>query len=345
MKFIFYGDIQLGRKRTDYMSFLQATLSFLSDLIDREQPDFIVNLGDLLDDFGKVDVTDLNYAYDWMYFIGSKVLHNHHWILKGNHDIADEAGDNSTTHVMSGGVNRTFCDLETPEIPEFGQILVVPYSSNYASLREKIEKIRKPIKAIFAHTDWLGIRPSIKSSYISTDGLDSERLAKLFPGVPIFTGHYHTPMDLGDLHVVGSPLYKDFSDVHTEIPRGFTIWDTETGITRVPNPNTYYCAEVRAESAKDLQAQYRILLPQKASLKVKVYAPLSLMTEASVLFGGFLWSAVYSLESSKKKVEYTADVTMHTSVEELVEHGVKSASGDYSAVLLRQYGLEAFRSK
>lgn len=344
MKFLFYGDLQLGRKRTDYMEFMQSALELLSEIIDREKPDFLINLGDLLDDFGKVDVKDLVYAFDWMQYLGSKVKRGHHWIIKGNHDIADEAGEYSTVHVMECGVNRVIRSIETPEIDGFGRVLVLPYGNNYATMREEIEKMKGfPIKAIFAHTDWLGIRPSIKSSYVSTDGLDPERLMELFPNVPIFGGHYHTPMSIGNLNIVGSPLYKDFSDVHSEFPRGFTVWDTKTGITRIENPNTYYCAEVRAENSKDLQAQFKALLPHKASLKVKVYVPLSLMTEASVLFGPFLWSAVYALESAKKRVEHMADVTMHTAVPELVDQGVKTAGNDYDAALLRQFGMEAFR--
>lgn len=349
MKFLFYGDLQIDRSNTMYAEFVQSTLEFLSAVVKERKPDYLINLGDVLDGFGHVTVEDLTYTYDWMEYLGQQVISTtgeRHWILKGNHDIGDKAGLQSTIHVLScDQTNRLFKGLVTPEVPEVGHILVIPYTNNYASVRAELEKMKGlPVKAIFAHTDWIGIRPSIKSGHISTDGLDAGRFAELFPSVPIFTGHYHTPMEIGNLNVVGSPLYKDFSDVLTDLPRGFLEWDTETGaIERIENPHTYYCAEVTAEDSQSLRAQCEALLPNKDHLKVKVYVPNSLMREADTIFESFLWHTSYSLESSRKGVEHTVDVSVHTSPAELVNLGIQEASADYDVTLLREYGETAFR--
>lgn len=360
MKFLFYGDLQIDRANSMYSEFLQSTLKHLTKVIQERQPDYLINLGDVLDGFGHVTVQDLTYSYDWMEYLGQLVRpsleqyeclagavgESRHWILKGNHDIGDKEGKHSTVHVMSCDMTNTiFKRIETPEIPNVGYVLVIPYTSNYAAVRAELDKMAgMPVKAIFAHTDWFGLRPSIKSAYVETDGLDPARLAELFPGVPIFGGHYHTPVSMENLHIVGSPLHKDFNDVLTDIPRGFLEWDSESGeIERIANPCTYYCAEVRAESHADLASQARALLPNKDQLRVKVYVPLSLVREADAEFEPFLWHAIYPMTSSKKSVEHTADVRLHASASELVELGVKQASGDYDSELLRRCGMEAFR--
>jgi hypothetical protein len=351
MKFLFYSDLQIDRSNTMYAEFVQSTLTHLASVVQERKPDYLINLGDVLDGFGHVTVQDLTYTYDWMEYLGDLMQGRglpspRHWILKGNHDIGDKEGLHSTVHVLSCDMmNEVHKELNTPEIEGFGHVLVIPYTNNYASVRAELEKMRGlPVKAIFAHTDWIGIRPSIKSGHISTDGLDAGRFADLFPDVPIFTGHYHTPMAIGNLNVVGSPLYKDFSDVLTDLPRGFLLWDTEAKeIERIENPSTYYCAEVRAEDSQSLRAQCDVLLPNKDRLKVKVYAPNSLMREADALFEPFLWHTTYSAESLRTGVEHAADVTVHTSPAELVEMGMLEASPDYDATLLREYGREAFR--
>lgn len=346
MKILMYGDLQLSRKKDDYMGFMQSTLTNLYHLVIEREPDLLINLGDLFDTFKTVDVRDLVYGYQWMQAYGNIMKKPaSHWILKGNHDIADDAGDYSTVQVMGSDQNSIFTRTTGVNVPGLGFVIVIPYRKDYEKLTEELEQMAGlgEVKAILAHVDWLGVRPNINTTHISTIGLDLENLQKMFQDVPIFTGHYHTPMDLGNLHVVGSPQYMDFNDVFADIPRGFTLWDTETGqIERIANESTYYCAKVEAQDLQSLKAQHEALLPNKDNLKVKTYVPTVLEPEADSLFEDFLWHATYRLDSTRNAATHAASVNIDSSVDQIVSEGVSLAGDELDKGLLKKLGEEAF---
>lgn len=347
MKILFYGDLQISRKRSDYMEFLQATLQGIYNAVCEIQPDILVNTGDLFDDFGKLDVRDLVYAYQWMSALGHEQRQHggEHWIVKGNHDIADKEGKVAAIQVMERPSSTIFMDLTAVNVPGLGHVIVVPYTEDYDMAMQALEGMAgiTEVAAIITHTDWLGVRPSIKSGHVSTTGLDLEKVQRLFPNTPIFGGHYHTPMNIGNLNLVGSPLHMTFSDILSDIQRGYLCWHTDTGhIDRFANPFTYYCAEVRCEDPASLMAQHEVLEPAKHAIKVKIYVPTSMVIEADNLFSDFLWHATYPIESSRASVEHMADVSVSSTVGELIQKGVSAAGEQYDRPLLTRFGQEAF---
>ncbi len=346
MKILLYGDLQISRKRSDYMEFVQAALTEIHGAVRELKPDILINMGDVFDDFGKLDVRDLVYAYQWMEVFGYEQSQRgkEHWIIKGNHDIADKEGTIAAIQVMQQ-TSTIYMGLSVLNIPDLGHVIVVPYTNDYDAAMASLEEMSgvAEVAAIFTHTDWLGVRPSIKSGHISTVGLDLKRVRQLFPDTPIFGGHYHTPMDIGNLHLVGSPLHMTFSDILSDIQRGYLLWDTESGaISRFTNSSTYYCAEIRCDTSESLQAQHNALESAKHTIKVKLYVPQALVNEADSLFDGFLWHACYPIESSRAAVEHMSDVSVGSTVEDLISAGVAAAGSQYDQAILTSYGQEAF---
>ena len=360
MKFLIFGDLQISDRRQDYMAYTQQTLQYLGQLVRERRPDYLINLGDLIDTFGTVRLTDLGYAYEWMNYLGREMAgggtpHNADgnadalraatadprlWILKGNHDMDDREGKRASCQVMEQNA-RIFMELTTTEIDGFGYALVLPYTRDYAHMMNTLESIAEldvEVKVIFAHTDWIGCR--MTPAMVSKEGLEPVKVQELFPNATIFAGHYHHPQTVGNLHIVGSPQHMRFDDVLGAIPRGFAFWDSETGtVERIPNPYTFYCAQVQAETDAQLRQAWEALKPNCANIKVKVKVPPKLMEEADGLFSDFLWKSILPLENVQAE---ETTITVTSSVPEIIAAGLDRAGEEYDLELLKQYGVEAF---
>ena len=344
------------------MAYSQNTLAYLGQLVRERKPDYLINLGDLIDTFGTVRITDLGYAREWMDYLGNEVLSvacqalvresgpgllddpERLWILKGNHDMDDREGRRASCQVMDKHA-RVFMDLTTTELPGFGYALVLPYTRDYAAMQNTLEGIAEldvTIKVIFAHTDWIGCR--MTPAMVSKEGLHPIAVQELFPEAKIFAGHYHHPQTVGNLHIVGSPQHMRFDDVLGEIPRGFVFWDSETGvIERIANPHTFYCAQVKAETDAQLREVWEALKPNCQNIKVKVQVPPRLTEEAEGLFADFLWKSILPLETAVVARE-EGGVTVTSSVPEIIASGLDKAGEEYDLEMLKNFGVEAFTS-
>jgi predicted phosphodiesterase len=318
-------------------------MDYLGKLVQEHRPNLLVNVGDTLDTFGTLEVRDGVTAAHYLWELtrllpkGSK-----HIVLRGNHDTADKEGLLSSAELIA--------PEEVLYIPKAAcldilgcQYLFLPHSKDFKSYEALIERKAGQCMAIFAHTDWIGCR--LTPAYVSKDGLDPAKVSKLCD--LIFAGHYHAPATVGNVHFVGAPLYQDFRDLVTEDSRGFLLWERENAtnrITRIPNPFTYRCHKIEAKTEKNLQKDLDRLLPEAEKSRVKVYVPKKLMEKAEEIFRGFLWSAVYPLETEREGIEFAAQVTLKTSPEEAVKKAALSASDEYDKGLLEKLGMSLFQS-
>jgi hypothetical protein len=349
MKILFYGDLQINGRRPDYMTYLQRTLLHLCEVCEAEKPDVIVNLGDVMDTKNLVDVEDLVWGWRWMKHISSLVPQENpghwspkprHWVLKGNHDLADKHGSVASVQVMEDDHTR-IC-MEPELITHKGvKFLIIPYTEQTEQTYQWIEALPQTPDVIIGHVDWIGCR--LTPAYVSTHGFQIDWFAKRFPGVPIFNGHYHHPMDYAPLTLVGSPLHKDFNDVIGPQARGFTIYDTDTKeIRRVGNPHTFYCLQLQYMTEEELEQGAVALRDEREDLRVKVFVPNRLLEDAKDLFSGFLWSAVVPLDSDVVSVQ-TSALTVQSSPAEVLARGIEAATEDYDRDLLEATGREVFR--
>lgn len=340
MKVLFYADIHVSCVHRDYSKFLDATMAYLESLVKEHKPDILVNLGDTLDTFGTLDVRDGVKAAEYLQRLSDALPPgSEHVILRGNHDTADKEGKLSSAELVVPATSLYFSTMTVARVKGY-PFLILPHTKDFPACEQIIANEIGKVSAVFAHTDWIGCR--LTPAYVSKDGLDPAVVSEHH--VQIFAGHYHAPLDVGAVHFVGAPLYHDFRDLVTEKPRGFTLLEGAK-ITRIPNPHTYNCHKLEIKTKKELQKALDRLLPEADKSRVKVYVPKKLMQEAEELFRGFLWSAVYPLETEREGVEFAAQVTLKTTPEDAVKKAASSAGEEFDKPLLEKFGLSLFRSE
>jgi hypothetical protein len=301
--------------------------------------DLALNLGDTTDTFGVVDIRDLLFANQWVRSIGHAA--GKQYVLRGNHDTGDKYGHSSVPPLYADGTTEVVTQLKTGEIPGVGKVVFVPHTTDYEQVYEALEEANPDL--ILAHTDWLGCR--LTPQYVSKTGLEPMKVVETAIDAAIFAGHYHTPLQVGCVNFVGSPQYMNFADYMAPIPRGWIIWDSETGdIERVANPHTYECHTIRAEDKRQLKKAHKKLAEDRPEdKKVKVYVPKRLIPDAIELFEGFLWVGVYPAENDAVGVEFESGVDLKTSPEEAIKAAVTTADpAEFDPDLLTTYGMEAF---
>lgn len=337
MRVLFYGDLQIHTRKRDYASFLNATMLHLERLVKEQKPDLLVNLGDVLHTFGTIEAEDLLFAYRWTKRLEIAMEGRPHLIIKGNHDIADRYGKTAAIEVLASHQTRVVLEPE-----RYGDFLVLPYTKEFDEVREWLDQQSAPA-GIFGHVDWVGAHAT--PTHATTEGLYPHEIAKRWTNVPVFNGHYHTPAQLGPIHLVGSPLHMNFSDALSPIPRGFAMWDTSTGeVTRIENRNTYYCVEATLETIDDISAFYEKVYPNRQQLKLKIFTPLELVEQAQVTFGeGFLWATVTPTDSQRVTVEHLAGINLASSPDQIVQRVVETTPDDLDADLLEKYARKAFK--
>lgn len=368
MRFLMYGDLHVNHGKATYTDFLKKTVDFLIDTIHERQPDVLVNCGDTLDTFGTQNVKDVVLARDIIRRLTNAIDPGMHYVMRGNHDTGDKHGEDTWTDVL---------EMEGVEIINkttvrsiYGKnYLFVPYTRDF-----DIDTFKPDchIDAAFAHTDWIGCRLTPK--HISTSGFVPAEVAEVIPGVPVFAGHYHSPMQAGPVHFVGSPLYMTFNDEVTETPRGFTFWDTEgsfppdsyerkdgtlkmetlddtdylcklkeaPGAERIENPHTYLCHTVTADTAPQLKKARKDIGEDADRTRVRVFTRRRLIDKAEEIFEDCLWSGIYPQDDEKTEVTFGTKVALQATPMEIVDQATEIAPEDLTKELVRSTGRQAF---
>lgn len=344
MLVLLYGDLHVNSTKVTYTECVQRTVQFLGKVIQEHRPKFLVNMGDTLDTFGALRVRDAQIAREAIHHL-TACLHRAdgytHYVLRGNHDTGDKEGHVTSTDLLEmDGVEI----VNQPHVyPLNGHnCLFVPYTRNFDM---GVFETEYDLCAVFAHTDWIGCRLTPK--HISTSGFEPAAVGAALPDVPVFSGHYHNPMAAGPVTFVGSPLYRDFNDRVEEIPRGFLLWETDTGeLTRIENPHTYYCMTFTAENVPDLKKARKSLKRDGTDIaekcRVRVYTKRRNFEKAEEIFGDCLWNGVYAVDNEKTEVEFGTKVSIQASPQEIVERAVAEPPEDLKKEVLTDYGRQAF---
>ncbi len=349
MRILMYGDLQVNRKHQDYMKFLEGSMQNLFTLVKEQRPNLVANMGDLLDTHHEVDVEDLVWAWEWTRKIeaqcpppGLADSIPRHLIVKGNHDIADRNASISSIQVMEGLNTLPILDVSVYRIAGV-KILVLPYTRDYVRLREQLTKVDSPedVQVILGHIEWVGARYT--PTCVSDKGLELEEVTSIFPNAEIFNGHYHQPSSTGKLHMVGSPLHKDFNDIVSGVERGFLLYDTDSReVTRLTNHSTYYSLQLEFGDIEGARTAAEELSGVSSKVRVKVSVPTAVIEEVEELFRGFLWSSVIASDSFATSVFKDSSIQVFSTPSEIVTEAVDSSGDEYDKKLLRDYGMEAF---
>jgi len=349
MRILFFGDLQVNHKNSLYQSFLDGTMRHLREFININNPDLLINLGDLMETKSVVEVEDLVWAWNWTKTLEdmcpppSENGHSSYWIIKGNHDISDRNCHTASVQVMEGLNTSVFMKEHVVKLEEF-DVVILPYTENYSLLNKFLDSIedKNRVRLIVGHVCWIGAR---MTPYFVTDkGLDPVKVLRQFPNARVFNGHYHHPVDVCNrLHMVGSPLHKDFNDIIGDIPRGFVLWDSDLDtITRIKNPSTYHCLSLEFNSEENMRDIYEKLYEDKELLKLRIYVPKNLIEEANELFKGFLWKSVVQSSSDVISVYNGSGLKIQSTPKEIIEIAVTNSPDGYDKNLLEKIGKEAF---
>lgn len=352
MRILFYGDLQIDASKVDYHERVEQTLAYLVELVETINPDYVINLGDTFETFSTLDVRSLLSARDWMREIGQAVRSQpspedpptgFHYVLLGNHDATDQEYRRSAIEVFEDATwGRTAPVLEPKLIgTPYGSILLAPYGSTLEDLRQVVQEDGGYSPFVAAgHVDIAEVQLSPKVS--AEDGIDPSDLESLLAdGALWFNGHYHAPQQVGErVHIVGSPLYKDFRDTWGA-RRGFLLWDSEDGIQRIPNPHTYFLQSFRVETEPELQAALDGV-EQPSETKVKVFCPSPLIPVATDRQDEFLWLGAHPTDSDVLEVDHLVDISVNEDPRKILAAAVAEAPERLEQERLRRHGEEIF---
>lgn len=169
----------------------QTSIGFLGDFFDR-----VYNEGTL-----PVDILN-----ELMRFFSNE-WRVHMYMIPGNHDYFDAS---ETEHGLTPfEYASTFIHvLDKPTV--IGTQLWMPWRRDIASLKATIDA-HAHCSVIFGHFDIIGFK--LNASRVSTEGLS----ASMFPeGIPVYTGHYHTPQVHGNIRYLGSPYQLSLSEAEDQ---------------------------------------------------------------------------------------------------------------------------------
>lgn len=202
--------------------------------IDEHKIDTIISLGDVFDRRKFINFDSLHRARAYWFDEVEKRNIDSHYIL-GNHDVYFK----STNRVNSPDLLLRDYNLkvyEEPEEVEFGscKMLMLPWINN-----ENYERSMKAIEdstasVVMAHLELQGFE--MYRGAVNEHGLSHKTFSKF---IYVFTGHFHHRSNKDNVYYLGSPYEMTWSDYND--PRGFHIFDTETGeLTFVQNPYTIF---------------------------------------------------------------------------------------------------------
>ena len=338
MRFLIYGDLHINHGKSAYTTFLKETVNYLIEQIREHKPDVLINLGDTLDTFGTQNVKDVVFARDVIRRLTVAAGGAPHYVLRGNHDTGDKHGDDTWTDVFE----MDFVEIVNhPSVHSIlgKNFLFVPYTRNFSM--EQFTDLDKHCTGVFAHTDWIGCRLTPK--HISTTGFVPADVAEALPGVPVFAGHYHTPMQAGPVYFVGSPLYMTHNDEVTETPRGFTLWDTDADTkVRIPNPHTYICRTFTCDTLPQLKKARQEIGDDASRSRVRVFTKRRLIDTVEEIFFDCLWLGVYPQDNEKTEVTFGTKVAIQATPMEIVDQASAIAPDDLSPELVKSTGRQAF---
>mgnify|MGYP001454412096 CR=1 FL=1 len=333
MKYLFFGDIHANYAYPDYMQFLEKTMSFLLQVIRERKPDLVVCLGDVMDTFGILDLKTLIWAYQTLHEV-EKATNRHLVILSGNHDVADADGRLSAVEVLGGELTVT----SIGKAQRMGEMVMAPYGCD---TQAALGMIDKDVKFLASHWEWTGCR--LTPSHVSEKGVDPEDFAKAYPGVKVFNGHYHAPSQVGPVTFVGSPCFRNFADYESDIPRGFTLYDSNTGATeRIANPHSYRMVTIRVETEAQL-TEALSKISDKDKVKLRIFAPKAITDAVEAIRDKFLWTGTYRTDSEKTDIHGGAAISLTASAADVIAQAVAAAPDGYDRVRLRKMGEHAFR--
>lgn len=283
---------------------------FLIATAKAQKPDFIVILGDVLHDHGRVDVMCHNSACDLIEELGrvAPVV-----VLIGNHDYINGKQYLTNNHIFNPlklWPNTTIID--SPTIKTIGEksfmfCPFVPDGKLISSLNEvsRSGDVWELCDAVFAHTDPLS----------SKDKWDSR-----YP--PLITGHIHTPYTKGNIYICGSIRNVGFGDLGDKFTwmfrfgdvvghKKFKVPNTELRIVSV-RPSDIQKLELDGDSVVSSNTKIRVVGSRSEISEFKNSDTFTNLTNKGVKFAPIVEEKVNSHKLSRETFNDTLETVVNT---------------------------------
>jgi len=243
MKVAIITDQHFGARKNSKL-FHDYFLKFYNDVffptLEKEGITAVIDMGDTFDSRKGIDFSALAWAkdhyYDRLKEMGVKVhtiVGNHTAYYKNTNEV------NAVDLLLREYDNVTVYSKPTEVTVGGLDVLFIPWI-NQENEKETYQLIEKTTcKCAMGHLELAGFR--VNRQIVMDHGHDSELYSKF---AKVYSGHYHTRSDNGQVYYLGNPYEIYWTDVGDR--RGFTIFDTETlEHVSVDNPyrmfyNIYY---------------------------------------------------------------------------------------------------------
>ena len=260
MSILFFGDLQLKANRpiefedwdlsvpmTDKISEMCKTVSWISDIIDKEDPEEVVFLGDLTEEQHKLSLYTI-YLIKQAFRLLIDDKRNYTFLL-GNHDIADPEGNCNNLILVPDQDNITIVRSTIPVVKDGDLYTSCIYKGNKPDVERYMDYIKDvKVDTIISHMPIKGMQ--FTTGVEDPDGVDLKDLNVK----RIIIGHYHNPQVITkegiEIRSIGAPMYHDFRD-EWDSHRGICIKDGEK-FTHIENPYTRRYIKVQYPDTKDV---------------------------------------------------------------------------------------------
>ncbi len=303
MKIAIITDQHFGIKNdAQYMLEYQKKFykEYFFPILIKEGIKHVINGGDLCDRRKYINFLTL-YKMKEMFLNPMRDLGITMDIIPGNHDVYAKNTNEVNCLTETLGEYTNINQIHEPTKKKIGskEFIFLPWinNENYSDTMQFVDKNTADV--LVGHLELAGFE--MYAGQENEHGMDSKLFSKF---ENVWSGHFHHKSKKGNIHYLGAPMEFNFLD--SDDPRGFHIYDTETGdLTFYENPHKLHVKYYYDDSSLDKQNAIRKVDPAQFTGKlVKIYV--SKKTNP-VLFEMFIDSL------------YTQDMVDMTIVQEMSE--------------------------
>ena len=223
-----YGARKGSRYLHDYFEMFYRDVFFPS--LEEHEIDTVIHMGDIFDSRKAIDLQSL----EWSKRVVFEPLEKYNvYAIVGNHDCyyKDTNFVNSPELLLQDYSNIKLYSKATEIEVDKLKILLLPWinSENYEETSYLIKDTEA--KVAMGHLEVNGFKAT--RGHMMETGMDAKFFNKFDK---VFSGHYHTRSNDGQIYYLGNPYEMFWNDVND--PRGFHLFDTET-LEHTPINNPY----------------------------------------------------------------------------------------------------------